>query len=64
MNMHAIKSAFLAALLALAAFAVSGCESDWAQKWNDPVYFGDEDDLGKDSNGIGTGYETWKFDNW
>lgn len=64
MNMHTIKSAFLAGLLALVALAAAGCGSDWAQKWDDPVYFGDEDEMGKSFNGSGTGYETWKFDNW
>ena len=64
MNMHTKTSVFLAFALALAALALSGCDSNMAQRWDDPVYFGDEDDLGKESNGAGTGYETWKFDNW
>ena len=64
MNMNKMKSAFLAGLLALVALAAAGCGSDWAQKWDDPVYFGDEDELGKGVNGSGTGSETWTFDNW
>lgn len=45
------------------AVALSGCSmSDIFPKWNDPAYFGDEDDLGKHMNGSGTGNETWKAD--
>ena len=45
------------------AVALSGCSmSDIFPKWNDPAYFGDEDDLGKHMNGSGTDNETWKAD--
>ena len=57
------------------AVALSGCSmSDIFPKWNDPAYFGDEDDLllismefsgGKYAfmeYGSGTGNETWKAD--
>lgn len=54
----------MAFVLAVAAIALSGCGSDIAQKWDDPVYFGDEDEMGKSFNGSGTGYETWNFYDW
>lgn len=64
MNIHTKTSVLLAFVLAVAAIALSGCGSDIAQKWDDPVYFGDEDEMGKSFNGSGTGYETWNFYDW
>ena len=43
-----------------ALFLLSGCELP--ESWNDPAYFGDGNDLGKEINGSGTGYETYDPD--
>ena len=40
-----------------ALFLLSGCELP--ESWNDPAYFGDGNDLGKEKNGSRTGYETY-----
>ena len=45
---------------AAALFMLSGCELP--ESWNDPAYFGDGNDLGKNVNGSGTGYETYDPD--
>lgn len=55
-------------LIALSAISLlcAGCETIKGmvpEKWNDPAYFGDGDDLGKNSGGVGTGNENWDF-NW
>ncbi len=47
-------------ILSLCALLLSACEMP--ESWNDPVYFGPDEDLGKNAKGSGTGYETWKFD--
>ncbi len=53
-------SIYAVVILLLSAFLLSSCEMP--EQWNDPVYFGPSEDLGKNSKGSGTGYETWKFD--
>lgn len=51
----------LSLLSGLAAlFLLTGCELP--ASWNDPAYFGDGNDLGKEFNGSGTGYETYDPD--
>jgi len=63
--MHTIKKKSPFVILALiVAIALSGCSmSDVFPKWNDPAYFGNDEDLGKETGGSGTGNETWKA-NW
>ena len=44
------------------ASLLAGCSSWVPDSWNDPAYFGPDEDLGKDYKGVGTGYETWNSD--
>ena len=56
---HKIFGAFL---LAAVAILLSGCSSIFPESWNDPTYFGNSENYGKDSGSAGTGYEIWEFD--